>query len=273
MARARARRKGFFTRWWESQADRHFQIIVYSTIISTAAVVWGFMFLFMLGGATDPTQEEYMVPFSWLSLFLGGIVAFYAVPEFLHYMGHRTVIEDILSLDSRPEVLRRRKEAEDAADLLGRSYQSRLMGLYSEFEIKGGKRYKVPIKNSRDGDANLHSDGSLAGKLSVWWNTSESRLSGWLPGLPALEQQNSNRAVIAFSASALFLLMWNSIFGIATGSSGSRDHTLDVSAYIGGVEDIHQLAPHFDPVSLLLIGFMATVLWSTMPETTQEEEE
>ena len=225
----------------------------------------------MLGGATDPTQEEYMIPFSWACLILGGAVAFYAGPEFQHYMGQRAVIEDILSLDSRPEILRRRKEAEDAADILGRSYQSRLMSLYSEFEIRGGKRYKVPIATSRD--TRIESDGSLTSRISNWWNTSESRLSFWLPGLPSLGQQNSNRPIIAFSGSALLLLLWNSNFGIVTGSSGSRDHTLDLSAYIGGAEEVHYLAPHYDSVSLLLIGFTGMILWSTTPRQIMDEEE
>ena len=271
MARASTRRKGFFARWRDSQTDSQFQIIVYSTILSTAASVWGFLFLFMLGGATDPTQEEYMIPFSWACLIFGGLVAFFVVPEFMHYMSHRAVIEDILSLDSRPEVLRRRKEAEDAADILGKSYQSRLMGLYSEFEIKGGKRYKVPVPSSRG--ASIYSDKSLAGRISNWWGTEESRLSMWLPGLQNLEQQNSNRSIIVLSGTSLFLLSWNTFFGIVTGSSGARDHTLDLSAYIGGAEEIHQLAPHFDSVSLLLIAFMGTVLWSTMPESALDEEE
>ena len=225
----------------------------------------------MLGGATDPTQEEYMIPFSWTCLILGGIVAFYTVPELHHNMGHRSVIEDILSLESRPEILRMMKEAEDAADILGISYQSRLMGLYLEFDIRGGKRYKVPIATSRG--VSLQSDGSLTSRISNWWNTSDSRLSLWLPGLPSLRQQNSNRSIIASSGSVLLLLLWNSNFGIVTGSSGSRDHTLDVSAYIGGVEEIHYLAPHYDSVSLLLMGFMGMILWSTTPMPIPDEEE
>ena len=271
MARASARRKGFFARWWDSQKDRQFQIIVYSTILSTAAFVWGFLFLFMLGGATDPTHEEYLIPFSWVLLAFGGLVAFYVVPEFMHYMGHRAIIEDILSLDSRPEVLRRRKEAEDAADILGKSYQSRLMGLYSEFEIKGGKRYKVPFPRSRN--ETIPSDKSLAGRMSHWWGTEESRISTWLPGLRTLEQQSSNRTIIVLSASSLFFLIWNTFFGMAKGGSGSRDHTLDLSAYIGGADQIHHLAPHYDSVSLLLIAFIGSVLWSTMPEPEWVQEE
>ena len=52
-------------------------------------------------------------------------------------------MEDILSLDARTEIIRRRKEAEEAAEILGPRYQSRLMGLYDDFQIRGGKRFKV----------------------------------------------------------------------------------------------------------------------------------
>ena len=145
------------------------------------------------------------------------------------------------------------------------------MGLYSEFEIKGGKRYKVPFPSSRNDI--ISSDKSLAGRMSYWWGTEESRISTWLPGLRTLEQQSSNRAIIVLSASSLLFLIWNTFFGMAKGGNGSRDHTLDLSEYIGGADQIHHLAPHYDSVSLLLIAFMGSVLWSTMPESALDEEE
>ena len=46
-------------------------------------------------------------------------------------------------MDSRPEVLRRRKDAEQAADLLGPKYQARLKGLYELLGIKVGKKYSM----------------------------------------------------------------------------------------------------------------------------------
>ena len=151
MARGRSR-KGFFTRWWESKKDTQFQIVTYTTILSTASVLWGFTFIFILGGASDPEHQEFMLPFSWLCLTLGSLTSIYAVPEFSFYWSQRNILEDILSLDARTEIIRRRKEAEEAAEILGPKYQSRLMGLYDDFQIRGGKRFKVislPPLNSR----------------------------------------------------------------------------------------------------------------------------
>ena len=54
------------------------------------------------------------------------------VPEFMVYLGHKAALDEILLLDSRPEVLRPRKEAEEAADMLGPGYQSHLVRLYNE---------------------------------------------------------------------------------------------------------------------------------------------
>ena len=101
MARRGTRKLGLFGRWWESQRDRHFQIITYSTIISVACLVWGFVFLFVLGGYGDPEQQA-LVPWRWLALVGGLVVAFYVAPEFFVYMGQRQILEDILLIDSRP---------------------------------------------------------------------------------------------------------------------------------------------------------------------------
>ena len=142
MARRGTARLGPFGRWWESQSDRHYQIITYSTIISVSSLVWGFVFLFVLDGHSDP-EVEHLVPWSWLAFIGGLVVAFYAAPEFGEYWKQQHILEDILLIESRPEILRRRKEAEDAADMLGKSYQSRLMGLYHMHNINIGKKYKV----------------------------------------------------------------------------------------------------------------------------------
>ena len=65
----------------------------------------------MLGGASDPEHQEFMLPFSWLCLAVGSLTSIYAVPEFSFYWSQRNILEDILSLDARTEIIRRRKEA------------------------------------------------------------------------------------------------------------------------------------------------------------------
>ena len=103
-----------FRRWWMSHKDNHFRIVTSLTILSVAATIWGILFLFVLGGTTDQSKEMW-VSWSWLGLILGGVGAFWLVPEFLVYLSQKAALDEILLLDSRPEVLRRRKEAEEAA--------------------------------------------------------------------------------------------------------------------------------------------------------------
>ena len=130
-----------FQRWWMGQKDNHFRIVSSLTILSLAATIWGILFLFVLGGTTDDSKEMW-VPWSWLGLIVGGALAFWMVPEFMVYLGHKAALDEILLLDSRPEVLRRRKEAEEAADMLGPGYQSHLVRLYNELGIKVGSRFR-----------------------------------------------------------------------------------------------------------------------------------
>ena len=263
MARGRSR-KGFFTRWWESKKDTQFQIVTYTTILSTASVLWGFIFIFMLGGASDPEHQQFMLPFSWLCLTLGALTSIYAVPEFSFYWSQRNILEDILSLDARTEIIRRRKEAEEAAELLGPKYQSRLMGLYDDFQIRGGKRFKVislPPLNSRSSVTPLKKEKNEY----EWWGTENSRLSERLPGLPLLRTKRANRASIVSSASAITLLSLNSILGLSVGLDGINHRTIDLSAYILSMDNTTFAPPHLDSASLLIMAFFAILLYLTRP--------
>ena len=277
MARRGTAKLGPFGRWWESQSDRHFQIIAYSTIISVSSLVWGFVFLFVLGGHSDP-EVKHLVPWSWLA-FVGGLaLAFYAAPEFFVYWGQRQILESILLLDSRPEILRRHKEAEDAADMLGKSYQARLMGLYKMHNVNIGKKYRVePVSPSSLYDPTLHTEieeveiQSNSGKS--WWHTSDSTLSNALPGLHVLRQQSVNRGLIAGSITATLLLTSNTLLGLFTSASGARDHTLDLTASIYEQARVYETSPHYDVISLLFIALFAGLLHSTRPRTGPGDEE
>jgi MFS family permease len=273
MARRGTARLGPFGRWWESQSDRHFQIIAYSTIISAASLVWGFIFLFVLDGYSDP-EVEHLVPWSWLA-FAGGLaVAFLVAPEFHVYWGQRNTLEDILLLDSRPEILRRHKEAEDAADMLGKSYQARLMGLYKVHNVNIGKKYRVdPVSPI------LSADSIEGDEIEIqfpseqsWWGTNDSVLANTLPGLHALRQQSVNRGLIAGSVTATLLLTAN-LLGLFTSPSGERDHTLDLTASIYDLSRVYEPSPHYDVISLLFIALLAGLLLSTRPRTGSGDEE
>ena len=69
------------------------------------------------------------------------IALFFVAPEFFYFYNKKQTLSEILELDSRAEVMRRSKDAERAADLLGKPFQSRLKGLYERLGIRVPKRY------------------------------------------------------------------------------------------------------------------------------------
>jgi len=143
MARSRRNQVSPLRKWWNSQSENHFRIIGIISILSIATFLWTMSFLFLLGGTTDP-ERDHLVPHHWLGLIISIIFSFYVLPEFLYFLNQRQTLQDILNLDSRSEVLKRRKEAETAADLLGLKYRARLKGLYEELGIKvKGKRFAI----------------------------------------------------------------------------------------------------------------------------------
>ena len=274
MASRGTSKQGFITRWWHSQRERHFAIITYSSILSVASLIWGFVFLFILGGHSDP-ELQHLVPWSWLAFVGGLVVAFYAAPEFFVYWGQKQLLEDILLIDSRPEVLRRRKEAEDAADMLGTRYQGRLMGLYQVHNINIGKKYRVeaitPMRPhfSTSGETAV----SLPADDNTWWNTTDSLISRSLPGLHALRNPLVNRAIICASVLSILGISANSTLGLIRGPSGEMDHTLDLTATLYEFSRVHEPSPYFDPVSILFFLVFTALLVSTRPGQSAVEEE
>ena len=274
MASSGPSKQRFIGRWWQNQSDRHIAIIIYSTILSVASLIWGFIFLFILGGYSDP-DLQHLVPWSWLAFVGGLIVAFYAAPEFFVYWGQKQILEDILLIDSRPEVLRRRKEAEDAADMLGTTYQARLMGLYQVHNIKIGKKYRVdaitPIRPhfAATGEA----ASSLPADDNTWWNTTDSLLSRTLPGLHALRKPVVNQVIIITSSFFALGFVANSALGMFRGPSGEMDQTLDLTASLYEFSAVLEPSPYYDAVSLLLLIVCPALLFSTRPVQTSFEEE
>ena len=267
-------KQGFITRWWHSQSERHFAIITYSSILSVACLIWGFVFLFILGGHSDP-ELQHLVPWSWLAFVGGLVVAFYAAPEFFVYWGQKQLLEDILLIDSRPEVLRRRKEAEDAADMLGTRYQGRLMGLYQVHNINIGKKYRVeaitPMRPHFS--ASDETAVSLPADDNTWWNTTDSLISRSLPGLHALRNPLVNRGIICASVLSILGIWANSTLGLFRGPSGEMDHTLDLTATLYEFSRVYEPSPYFDPVSILFFLVFTALLVSTRPGQSAVEEE
>ena len=240
-----------FQRWWMGQKDNHFRIVSSLTILSLAATIWGILFLFVLGGTTDDSKEMW-VPWSWIGLIVGGALAFWMVPEFMMYLGHKAALDEILLLDSRPEVLRRRKEAEEAADMLGPGYQAHLVTLYNDLGIKVGSRFRhIKPPGVRISESSIEADEDLvesvsepwdeisiesnsndSSKFSSWWNTKNSRLSVLLPGAKILREADANRAILGFTSISASLLLYNMIFGLAKQGEGPREFTTDLTCLL-----------------------------------------
>ena len=261
MARRDGKQLSFLGQFWANQSDRHFQIITNVSILSVALLVWGIVFLFGLSGASDPSQEN-VVTLTWIGMLIGAIGTFYVGPEFFYYLEQKQLLDDILLLDSRAEVLRRRKEGEDAAIMLGSKYMSSMRGLLEMHQIPVGKNLSkesaIILRNSNDGD-----------NLS-WFNNTNSIISHRLPGLDILRSLFYHRSLILLFLGSLAILVWNTFFGIAT-QSGSREYTIDLTEVISGSSAYYNVAPHYDPVSIILILFFLLLLYTTRPFYDKEE--
>ena len=75
--------------------------------------------------------------------------------------------------------------------------------------------------------------------------------------------------IIILTSVTLVSLLWNMIFGLAS-MNGSREYTLDLTERISGSTSFHYLAPHVDPVSIILILFFFYLFYSTRPYDIKE---
>ena len=151
MARATKPQPNPLKRWWITKRDSHFQIYTSLTLISFAIMLFSFLFLFFMDGVMkmEVNGNESLIPLVWFGLVGGAVALLIFGPEFYYFYGKREILKEILELDSRAEVMRRRKDAEIAADLLGPTYQSLLKGLYEDLGIGVPKRYlSIPTKSS-----------------------------------------------------------------------------------------------------------------------------
>ena len=139
MARRTTKPPNRIKRWWRSKHEFHFQAYTWMTIISLGIALFSFIQLFFLDYALEASDT--MVTMAWVGLIGGSIAMFFVAPEFFYFYNKKQILSEILELDSRPEVMRRSKDAERAADLLGKPFQSRLKGLYERLGIKVPKRY------------------------------------------------------------------------------------------------------------------------------------
>ena len=156
MARRRTKSPNPIKKWWRSKLQFHFQAYTWMTILSLAITLFSFIQLFFLDYAQEASDR--MITLTWIGLIGGSLALFYVAPEFFYFYDKKQTLSEILELDSRAEVMRLRKDAERAADLLGKPFQSRLKGLYERMGISVPKRYSglsapsydAPVTNSEE---------------------------------------------------------------------------------------------------------------------------
>ena len=139
MARRTTKPPNPIKRWWRSKHEFHFQAYTWMTLVSLGIALFSFFQLFFLDYALEASDN--MVTLVWVGLLGGSTALFFVAPEFFYFYNKKQTLSEILELDSRAEVMRRSKDAERAADLLGKPFQSRLKGLYERLGIRVPKRY------------------------------------------------------------------------------------------------------------------------------------
>ncbi len=148
MARRTTKAPGPIRKWWRSNSEIHFRAYTAMTLLSLGAFLYCLILFFFMDFADE--GSETMITLAWVGLVGGAISLFFVAPEFFYFYGKKQVLSDILRLDSRAEVMRLRKEAETAADLLGKSFQARLKEQYEKLGISIPKKYsKLDITHQK----------------------------------------------------------------------------------------------------------------------------
>ena len=254
--------------WWQGQRDNHLVLLGVTFVAGLAMMLWALIFLLFLLPNAQQEANEYsdLLSWTWVALGAGVTLLIIVGPEFFHYLSHRNTLREILDLGSRAEFERRRKEAEDGAEMLGSHWRARLES----------KRVELGIRRSMPAGIELiESEGSLW--FRNWLDTKESLLSKRFPEAEWLKDPAANRKIVGVSVVGLIAFGWNAIFGTVRHAVGEpRNMSLDLNAVITGEQHRATWAPHLDFVSSLLIVILAIVLGMTRPavdSSSSEEEE
>lgn len=134
----RARKKdGAFKRWWQGKRNKHLQILSAIFLGAIAMILSSLVQLILL--RQDAAWADYTT-MAWILLALSSLIAIWVGPEFVHYIGQYNLLNEVLELDSRSEVSRRRQEAEAAAKILGSQHTARLDEHLVQLGIKRARR-------------------------------------------------------------------------------------------------------------------------------------
>ena len=257
MARRGKKQSGnIFGRWWEERRDQHVTILFILSLTGLAAFLWSLVFFMFMDGVSEMPD---LIGLSWF-FAIGGLILLGVVgPEFFRYNEQLTLLREILELESRAEIQKRRKEAEEAASLLGSIHQGKLLAHYKNHGIRAGRIFQSPATNFATEESWIVS----------WWNADSTILSE-KTGVSNLSSSNIHKSLIVGSITGIVLLLWNSLFGIARlTTEGSREYTIDVLAWFQNLlgSDLNKLVEpvSFDLLTLVLLGVFGLLLWSTSP--------
>ena len=254
---------GIFTplkRWWESKRDRHMFILGTVSFLAFSVVMWSIVYFFFLGGAQDP-DLEHLRNGTWAGLFIGFTVLIFVGPEFIHYQGRWSFLMEVMSSTSRPELGRQRKEAEEAATLLGSVWSARLKAHFIEHGLTKGR--VTPIEDL---------EGAPEDILINWWRTEDSRFSRMLD-VEFLREPWLNRSFGFVGFLMTILQLCNMSFGIVRNAAEERINTLVIWDWLKGERIDSVPAPYFDDVSgwfVLLVSLF--LLWASFPASGERPE-
>ena len=254
-------------RWWESQRDNHLNILYSVTFLGLGGLLWGLSFFLFLDGVNEYAN---LIGVTWAILLIGSIALSIAAPELFRYRNQLMILEEVLNLESRATINKRRKEAEEAATLLGTVHQGRLLAHYGKFNIRAGRAFAPTV----------HAHVPEDSLISEWWNTDRSILS-IRTGMEGFSNPSIHRGVIVTTFTSILLLIWNGLIGLVRmEADGPRDHALDLGAWLnrnlgGDVSSVTRDTPSFDLISILVLAILLGVFYSTRPsdETQASSEE
>lgn len=228
--------------------------------------MWAVVFFFFLEGTTDPELANW-VRNTWIGLLIGVTLLAFAAPEFFHYQSQCAFLMQILESPSRADVGRQRKEAQEAANLLGEVWSARLDAHLIELGLLRSR--KAPDAASRGVPEDL---------LIRWWGTCDSRLSRWV-GIEGLQKPAINRTLGTAGFVLGLLQAVNMAFGLVRNAAGDRVNTLLVWEWLNGARIDSVAAPHAtEPLGILVLLLGLGLLWATCPapgdrlKATEEEE-
>ena len=247
-------------RWWESQRDRHLFILGTVSFFSFSMVMWAIIYFFFLGGAQD-SDLAHLTDGTWAGLFIGFTVLIFVGPEFIHYQGKWSFLMEILRSTSRPELGRQRKEAEEAATLLGSVWTARLKAHFVEHGLAKGRAKST-------GDAESVPEDILIN----WWRTEDSRFSRMLD-VEILREPWLNRSLGSVGLLGIILQLCNMSFGIVRNAAEERVNTLVIWDWLNGERIDSVPAPYFDDLSGWLVLLLSVfILWASFPASGERPE-